>query len=179
VVTNNGTYTRNAAGSTQIQTAFENNGSINVDQGTLRFTSTFNQIGGALKVSSGSTLRFDNGLSLGAGSLAGSGTVVGNVSTSATINPGNPLGELSITGDLTFNSTSILNIGLGGTTQGTNYDFLDISGAGMLEGVINLSFANGFESTVTSGDTFTILNASALSGAFFQRHQRFATNDYG
>jgi len=45
--------------------------------------------------------------------------------------------------------------------------------------VINLSFANGFESTVTSGDTFTILNASALSGTFFQRHQRFATNDYG
>jgi hypothetical protein len=74
---------------------------------------------------------------------------------------------LSVTGDLDLNGGSIVAFRLGGTGQGTSYDFLHASSSIMLGGDLDLDFANGFDSSVTPDEVFTIATGDGgLSGAF-------------
>jgi hypothetical protein len=57
-----------------------------------------------------------------------------------------------------------LDIAIGGTTAGTKYDQLNVSGAASLKGTLNLSLIGGFVPTV--GSTFEILNAGSVTGTF-------------
>ena len=57
-----------------------------------------------------------------------------------------------------------LNIELGGILAGAEYDQLNFSGAGLLDGILNVSLINGFQPQ--GGQTFTIIDGGALSGAF-------------
>ncbi len=164
---NQGTYHKTTVGTTVVGVPFTNDsGEIKVDAGKLQFSNTFTQIAGSLAVANNATLQFDSGLNLSAGKLGGSGTIIGNVTTSGEISPGNSAGTFNITGDLTFGSTSGLKVELGGTTQGTEYDFLDITGAATLNGTLSLSFISNFEISAQSTDTFIIVDSSALSGQF-------------
>ena len=61
---------------------------------------------------------------------------------------------------------AVLLFELGGLGQGADYDFMNVSGTAVLGGTLQLRFVNGFASTVTSADTFTILSSSGLSGSF-------------
>jgi hypothetical protein len=72
-------------------------------------------------------------------------------------------GSVQMTGDFTNGGTLTVNIG--GTTLGTHYDQLNIAGAATLTGsTLNVAFVNGY--TATSGATFTILDATTLTGTF-------------
>ena len=176
---NSGTLTKSGGtGTSNIDAVFNNTGSVSVSTGTLEFAGTFAQSGSSstLKVSNGATLRFDQsgGLALAAGSLIGSGNVVGNVTSSGVISPSsssfNPAatpGQLNLTGDLSLLAVSSLLFELGsGTKPGTDYDFIAVSGATALGGAqLNVGLTSGF--SAAAGQTFTLLTASGgLSGTF-------------
>ena len=100
--------------------------------------------------------------------LINSGTVtliVANMFTnSGDINPGTSPGALTITGDFTQSATGSLNIEIGGTTVGSEYDQLAISGAANLAGTLNVTLINSFEPT--EGQSFVIATFGSSSGSF-------------
>ena len=163
---NAGSYVKSGAGETKIDVPFANSGSITVAAGNLHFDSTFTQSAGSLFLANGAMFQFDNGLNLAAGSLTGAGTVSGAVTNSAVISPGSPIGQLNIQGALTLLSTSQLVFDLGGTAQGTTYDFLSVSGAATLGGTLSLNLVGGFPSATANGTTFTLITAPSLTGTF-------------
>ncbi len=59
----------------------------------------------------------------------------------------------------------MLNIEIGGTSPGTGYDQLVITGTATLGGTLNVSLINGF--TPASGDTFQILTFASRGGSTF------------
>ncbi|MDQ6861792.1 MAG: dockerin type I domain-containing protein, partial [Verrucomicrobiota bacterium] len=85
--------------------------------------------------------------------------------------PGASPGTLTVNGNMTLVSPAELQIELGGTTAGTQYDQVVQHSTGTggvtLGGDLTLAFVNGFESTVRNSDSFTILTSDlALAGAF-------------
>ncbi len=71
-------------------------------------------------------------------------------------------GRLVITGSLT--TSGIVDIELGGTSQGSSYDHLQVSGAATLGGTLNLSLINAF--VPSPATAFTVLTSGALTGTF-------------
>lgn len=94
---------------------------------------------------------------------------VGSVSLSSesVIAPGQSPGILS-TGNLTFVSGSTYEFELGGTTVGTEYDQIDVTGTVDLgSGTLQIILYDGFKPT--AGQSFTIINndgADAITGTF-------------
>jgi hypothetical protein len=68
--------------------------------------------------------------------------------------------------DVTVGGTGVLNLELGGYTQGVNYDWENDIGSMSLGGTLDLDLANGFVPQV--GDQFTIMSLAdgSISGAF-------------
>ena len=114
------------------------------------------------------------------GTLAGDGTVVGNVFNEGLITPGNNFGALTIDGALTLGSTSVLSFELGGLAQSFEYDFLDVSGLVTLGGSLEIFILDGFENFISPTDTFEILSSLSLTGTFFglPSGERFLTADH-
>jgi len=95
------------------------------------------------------------------------GNLAGNTTNSGTLNVGDAslqAGKETVTGTYTQNSAGALDIDVGGTTAGTNFDQLTVTGAASLNGTLNLDLINGFVPTI--GSTFDILNALSLTGTF-------------
>ena len=93
------------------------------------------------------------------GVLTGSGgTVRANVFVSeGRVSPGQSPGILTIDGNLTLGAGSILTLEIGGTTAGTQYDRLVVTGNFSLEGgAIEFSFLGGF--APLAGQTFTFFD---------------------
>ena len=67
-------------------------------------------------------------------------------------------------GDYTQQSAGVLEIQLGGTTAGTEYDQLTVTGTATMAGTLNVSLIDGFIPQV--GDSFTILPYGTRSGGF-------------
>jgi hypothetical protein len=61
---------------------------------------------------------------------------------------------------------SILSFELGGTTQASEFDFINVTGDATFDGDLQLYFINSFQNSVDVSDTFTILSASSIVGAF-------------
>ena len=99
--------------------------------------------------------------------LPGNGTIVGDVSNSGTVTPGDSPGQLSIMGNYAQNSGGQLNIELGGTTPGpSGFDVLNLSGTATLDpgSILNVNLVNGF--APASNDTFLFMNYGSLTGTF-------------
>ncbi|MBN1526714.1 MAG: hypothetical protein JW919_03920 [Candidatus Omnitrophica bacterium] len=60
------------------------------------------------------------------------------------LSPGSSPGTTLIEGDYTLGASSILKIEIGGLVQGTDYDYLDITGDAYLNGTIEVWFINDF-----------------------------------
>jgi hypothetical protein len=124
---------------------------------------------GATNLAAGSTLTLSGNAdkALGewtlnlAGTLLGSGTIIGNVVNAGQIDS---TGILTIQGNYTQTSQGILNIALGGTTAGTDYNQLIVTGLAMLDGTLNVTLANGYMPNV--GDSFQVLLFGSRSGDF-------------
>jgi len=110
---NNGTIDVDS-GTLQLQNSFTNNGIIDVDSGT-----TFQVAGAIFTNASGGTIQ-------GIGSIIPPGTGFNN---QGTIRPGNSPGILTVNGDLALNNTSILDLEIGGTIPGTEHDQIVVTGA--------------------------------------------------
>ncbi|HEY0968116.1 MAG TPA: PEP-CTERM sorting domain-containing protein [Opitutaceae bacterium] len=166
------TYTKSGSGTATFSSvAFTNAGTVEINGGTLAFSGGYTQTAGSLFLNNGNASA--SSFSLQGGTLKGSGTLTGNVSlggnlaaSPVTFNVGTSPGQLTITGNLSLLSTAVTQIELGGTTQGTGYDFIDVTGTATLGGTLTLAFVSGFGTSVTNADTFTILRAGSFTGAF-------------
>jgi fibronectin-binding autotransporter adhesin len=155
---------------------------------TRAHTASFVQDGGSVQFASGGGLAIDTEYDVGAGNtlnlaggtltvpqlvllqggtVNGPGTINGNVSNAGQFNPGvtGAAGLLSINGNYTQTETGVLNIQIGGTNPGADYDQLSITGMATLGGTLNVSLINGF--VPTSGATFQILTFGSWDGSTF------------
>ena len=65
--------------------------------------------------------------------LGGTGSLLGNTLNSGTISPGNSIGTLTVSGDVTFSAGSFFDVEVSGTPALLS-DFLDVGGAAHLDG---------------------------------------------
>lgn len=129
-----------------------------------------------LLVGSGDTLNIDGGGSfivtdgtvVNSGNITGAGSLDvtgGTVTNSGNISPGTSPGILNISGDYTQDSSGSLNIELGGTTPGDDFDQLNVtSGAAVLAGSLNVTLINGF--TPVGGNQFEVVKYDSSNGSF-------------
>jgi filamentous hemagglutinin family protein len=161
----NNTGTMNIGGGTVFTQAFTNTGVLNL-LGTTHFDGGLTQAGGSLQLgSSGSPVVVDAAnLVLNGGALRGAGTINGSVSSQGgRLAVGYSPGELVINGNLTLDSSTILDIELGGTTAGL-YDRIVVNGQANLAGTANVLTWNGF--TPASDFSVQVMRYQTSSGAF-------------
>jgi hypothetical protein len=114
---------------------------------------------GEIRTSPGSFTVFFGALS-GTGTLTGTGTV----NMEGDFSPGSSPAAIPVDGDLAFGGQASLLIELGGTTPGSQFDQLTVAGDAALDGQLIVSLINGF--APSAGQTFTILTAGDVTGAF-------------
>jgi uncharacterized repeat protein (TIGR01451 family) len=152
---NNGTLKKSAgAGAVQFAAPLSNTGLVQIGAGTLNFSGVYAQSAGTTEVQAGATLQTGT-LSLNGGTLVGNGTIAGAVDNHAIVAPGASPGTLTISGDYVQASDGELDIQIGGTTPGTDYDQLLVSGNVTLAGTLSVSHINSF--VPATGNTFQIL----------------------
>lgn len=171
-ITNNGTIQKTAGTDiTTIAIPLVNTGtgSVSVNSATLSLSSNFSNFGQII-VNSGTVfavtatdfINEENGIISGTGTIQ---TPAAGLINNGTIAAGLSPGKLTIDGNLTLNSTSTIDIELGGTTQGANYDWIDVTGTANLNGTLNVSLYDGFNPAVL--DTFQIITCGvARNGTF-------------
>lgn len=164
---NNGSFVKmTEATTTTMNIPFTNNGTVETVAGTLVFLKGMDNGENAVIDLGGGTLDPGTTLNLASGdSLVGSGTLAADLVNAGTVSPGNSAGSVTIQGDYTQESSGVLEIQLGGTTAGTQYDQLTVTGTATLAGTLNVSLIDGFIPQV--GDSFTILPYGTRSGSFF------------
>ena len=169
-VDNSGTFLKSAGNGTSslYYMAFNNSGTVQVNSGTLSFPagSSYAQSAGTTRLAGGA-LSSSSPLNINGGRLTGAGTVSADVAMHGITAPGNSPGTLVIDGNFTMYAGARLEMEIGGRTQGSSYDYLQVKGAATLGGDLVIRFVDGFQSSITSADSFTLLSAStSLSGAF-------------
>jgi uncharacterized protein (DUF2141 family) len=96
--------------------------------------------------------------------FSGTGTIQADLTNSGTISPGTSPGTLTVDGTYTQESTGTLAIEIGGTTPDTEHDQLVVTGAGALDGTLDVTLINDF--TPALGQSFTILTYASRTGTF-------------
>ena len=108
-------------------------------------------------------INIESGTLAGSGEIfVGTGPVTGAVrNISGRIEPGAPVGKLTIIGDLSHLNDGTLAIDLGGTTAVTQYDQISIDRYAFLGGTLEVSLANlgGGLFAPAVGNAFTIITA--------------------
>jgi hypothetical protein len=144
-----------------------NTGTFSVATGTavtLSGTGAFTQTAG--KTTDDGTITASS-VTLNGGTLFGRGFIVGPLQSSGIITPADSAttaGALTITGNYKQNAGGVLDIAIGGTTAGTNYDQLKVSGTATVGGTLNLSRLGSFVPTI--GTQFDILTGGTVTGTF-------------
>ncbi|MFO0830682.1 MAG: hypothetical protein U0637_02450 [Phycisphaerales bacterium] len=150
-----------------------NSGLLQVQQGSLQLMNVpFTQTAtGNLNVNA--TLASNTDLTVAAGRITGTGTLSvpanasqGLVNSGATAAPGNSTGVLTVSGNYRQQAAAALEVELYGTTLGTGYDRLAVTGNATLGGTLRLMWPTGNIPSI--GDSFTILTTAAngRSGTF-------------
>ncbi len=140
---------------------------------TLSGTNTYT---GATTVNAG-TLLIDGSLAAGSavsvgasGTLGGSGTINGTTTVAGTLSPGNSTDTLTINNNVSIIDGGALAIEINGTTAGSDYDRLAITGTSptfSLTDTNNLELSLGY--TPSIDDLFfitTLTGSNAISGVF-------------
>jgi T5SS/PEP-CTERM-associated repeat protein len=119
---------------------------------------------GTLTISNGGTVSVSILHVQPTGIVKGDGNISGTVSNSGSVAPGNSPGTLQINGAYSQTSTGKLQIELAGTTPGTSYDQLLVSGAASLAGTLEVSLVGGFKPA--TGNAFDVMVAGSRGGTF-------------
>lgn len=164
-LTNAGTLTKGNAGTSTFSGGFANSGTVNVNAGTLDLAGGYTDAGGTLMMGGGGINAPGGGLILNTGTLGGSGTLTGNlVNNGGTLIVGSSPGTMTINGNLALGPSSVIDIELGGTSQGVSYDLLSVTGTATLGGTMNVGLHGGF--TGSAGDVFDVITYASRSGDF-------------
>lgn len=144
---------------------FVNHGQVWIGPGasTVSDTGNYMQSNGATTLDGG-TLDPADLADIRAGDLKGNGTILGDVRNSGTCKPGLSPGSLAITGNYTQMSSGILEAEIGGTTPGSEYDSLSVTGTALLAGALRVTLTGGF--VPSGGDFFDILTADFVEVKF-------------
>ena len=134
--------------------------------GASTYTGATTVAGGVLQVD-GSTTSALTTVNL-AGTLAGGGTVGGNVQNDGTVSPGASPGTLTVSGNYVQSATGLLKIEIAGRNAG-QFDVLAVGGTASLAGTLRIITLGGF--TPAMNDQFTILTSVG------NRTGQFATVD--
>ncbi len=105
----------------------------------------------------------------GTGQLGSASYGLVNVVNQGHLAPGLSPGKLTVNGSLTLTDTSVLDIEAWGLARGTQYDWLEVSGSVVLDGVVNVDFGGH---AVQIGDSFSFMSfgTGAASGRFDAIH---------
>lgn len=134
---------------------------IHVSGNDVEPASTYNGQGATLAVRSGASVTADVYVNEG-GLLTGDGSIIGDVFVQGgTVGPGNSPGVLTITGDLTLESDSVLLMEIFGPTA---YDQLIIGGNFVAGGILELDFGGYMPEFDVPYDLFQV--AGGMSGDF-------------
>ena len=96
-----------------------------------------------------------------AGLLGGEGIVNGDVTVdAATVGPGHSVGTLTVKGDFTMGSESVLEIEIGGTSAG-EFDTLEVLQNAYLRGQLAVTLTDNYSPNL--GDQFSILEAGSIA----------------
>lgn len=100
------------------------------------------------------------------GIRVGNGPIPGQVENrDGTVSPGQGIGQLNIQGLFANRAEGLIEIELGGTSPGTQYDQLIVEGAVELDGLLQVQLVDGF--VPQDGNVFTLLTATdELVGEF-------------
>ena len=98
------------------------------------------------------------------GLLNGAGTITSVVQNFGVVAPGMSAGVLHITGAFQQYPSATLNIEIGGTTLGSQYDQLAVTGNLVTAGNLSVSLINGFQPL--AGNSFNILNGGTILNTF-------------
>jgi autotransporter-associated beta strand protein len=146
----NGSLTKAGTGTLVYSANNTYSGATLVSAGTLLVNGSL-AAGSALTVESGATLG-------GNGTINGAATVNGNLA------PGNSPGVLKFANNLTLGPTASVAMELNGTTRGTGYDGVDVSGALAYGGAMSINVGSQF---LTPGQTLLLIAANGtVSGNF-------------
>lgn len=175
LTTNQGSFTIKNDRDLTTAGAYTNSGTTRVEDSTTVMTigsggsAAYTQTGGVTALVNGAFID-PSVFNLNGGTLQGTGTIESSVIAgpgSSTIAPGMSPGMLTINGNLTLSSGSTLAMELGGLTQGSLYDHLDVNGVLTLAGMLDLDFINDFQNSLPSGEILTLATAnSAILGSF-------------
>jgi hypothetical protein len=168
VISNSGRFVKSAGTQTSLIAAnLNNSGTIEVKAGTLQFQGSWSQTTGSTTVDGGTVLG-GTLLSIGGGTLAGSGTIQATVVNDGVASPGGSPGTLSLGPGENYQQgvSGILQIELGGHNPGTQYDQLVVGGNASLAGTLELHLINGF--VPQPGDQFQVLTCGSQAGPFSQ-----------
>ena len=119
--------------------------------------------GAALRAGGEANLNIGGNVAVEGGTLGGSGTVTSpkvEVKSRGTVSPGDSVGNLSIVGDLSFESDSryLCEISAEGA------DVVSVTGSVVLGGIFAPVYLGDFEPAL--GGRFTVLRADSITGAF-------------
>ena len=101
------------------------------------------------------------GVFTNSGTLDGTGTIVGTVINSGSVNPGSSPGTLTVNGTYNQSAGGALNIEIASLSS---FDQLFVLGQAFLDGTLNVSLLGGYLPSV--GDSFQFMQFSSLTGAF-------------
>ena len=142
-----------------------NAGNVRVESGgTLAFSTDYDQTAGSTTLIHGT---FSGGnVNIDGGTLAGTGVVNANVTSGGQVIPGGTgaAGLLAVNGNYTQTAAGSLDVDLGGTAAGSQYDQLAVSGTATLAGQLDVSLINGFQPAL--GNSFQVLSFASSTGNF-------------
>jgi T5SS/PEP-CTERM-associated repeat protein len=166
----NGAFVDLAGGELDVTGATTNSLDIDARDATIRFggTGLSNNSGGELAITTG-TVDLYGAVNNKAGAQIVVGQGAHGVFHDAVTNGGQlfvfPGGNVLMLESLSSGTGSSLNLQLAGTSAGSGFGDVDVSGTASLAGTLAVSFASGY--APNSGDTFRVLNSAAgVSGTF-------------
>ena len=164
VFNNQGTVRRGGASASNFDYNLNNAGLVQVTAGTLAFRQIFTQTGGEL-VLDGGNLAGNIAYAVSGGVVRGAGSLNRDLQLSGTaeVRPGGPLGRLSVAGTFTAAAGTRSVFQIGGTDPASTHDQLAATGALSLNGDLRIELAEGF---VPAGQSFTLLTGSGRTGTF-------------
>jgi hypothetical protein len=145
--------------------SLSNSGTMTLGPNSSLTVAAYTQDGGSTNLQGGTlTTSQPAGVDIQVGSFSGPGLVQGNFTSAGSVDLGTVAGTLSVTGNYSQSATGTLSVKLGGTTPGSQYDQVNVTGSASLDGTLDISLVNGFGPS--AGQTFQVLSFAGGSGNF-------------